>query len=256
MATSPIPSSHQEQALLRRNAARALATGAFGLLVLASGVAAATGLGAWFAPKALLLFGLAAACVWHGLAAHAPHARLGPANTVTLARLVLVALLAAAVGEPLATAREMAWAAVLLATLAAVLDAVDGPLARRSGQASAFGARFDMETDALLILVLSVLVLQFGKAGAWVLLAGGMRYAFVLAARAWPWLDAPLPPSWRRKTVCVVQITALIVCLGPIVPPAASAALAAASVVLLAWSFAIDIVWLARRRQHFPEVRP
>ena len=37
------------------------------------------------------------------------------------------------------------------------LDGVDGWLARRSGIASAFGARFDMEIDALLILVLAVL---------------------------------------------------------------------------------------------------
>lgn len=250
------PSPPPAQSALRRDAARALAIGAFGLLVLAGATVTATGLGPWFAARALALFGIGAACVWLGLAAHAPHARLGAANTVTLVRLVLVALLAAAIGEPAATALELAWAAVLVATVAAVLDAVDGPLARRGGLASAFGARFDMETDALLILVLSALVLQFGKAGPWVLAAGAMRYAFVLAARAWPWLDAPLPPSWRRKTVCVLQIVALIVCLGPIVAPAASAALAAASVAMLAWSFAIDIAWLAQRRRHPPEVCP
>lgn len=256
MATAHMPPSTTSAALLRRDAARALAAGAFGLLALAFGTVAATGVQAWFAAKAFALFGLGAACVWHGLAAHAPHAQLGAANRVTLARLVLVALLAAAIGEPAALARGMAWAAVLLATLAALLDAVDGPLARRSGLASTFGARFDMETDALLILVLSALVLQFGKAGPWVLAAGGMRYAFVLAARAWPWLDAPLPPSGRRKTVCVLQIVALIVCLGPIVPHPASAALAAASLAMLAWSFAIDIVWLARARQPSKEPRP
>ncbi|WP_326540865.1 CDP-alcohol phosphatidyltransferase family protein [Pseudorhodoferax sp.] len=242
--------------LLRRDAARALALGALALLAFAAAVTAAAGLGPWFVPKALALFGLGAACVWHGLAAHAPHARFGAANAVTLARLALVALLAAAAGEPLASAPGTAWAAVALATLAATLDAVDGPLARRSGQASAFGARFDMETDALLILVLSVLVLQFGKAGAWVLACGGMRYAFVLAARAWPWLDAPLPPSLRRKTVCVLQIVALIVCLAPAVPLPWSTAIAALGLLALACSFATDIAWLARLRRHPHEARP
>jgi phosphatidylglycerophosphate synthase len=243
-----------DRTALRRDAALALACAALALLAAAVAARPLAGFGAWYAPKALVLFGLGAACVWQGLAGHAPHRRFGLANALTLARLAMAALLAAALGEPLAERPALAWAAVLLATLTAVLDAVDGPLARARGQASAFGARFDMETDALLILVLSALVLQLGKAGAWVLAAGGMRYAFVLAGRLWPWLDAPLPPSWRRKTVCVVQITALIVCLGPVIPPDWSGVLAAASLALLAWSFAVDTAWLARR--HATEVHP
>ena len=50
--------------------------------------------------------------------------------------------------------------------------AFDGPAARRSGIASRFGARFDMETDALMILVLAVLAWRWDRAGAWVLLPG------------------------------------------------------------------------------------
>jgi hypothetical protein len=64
-------------------------------------------------------------------------------------------------------------------------------------------------------------------------------------------LARPLPPSTRRKLVCVAQITALIVCLGPIVAVAWSRAIAAASLLLLSASFAADIVWLARRRTPF-----
>lgn len=248
MDTTPMSPLPPHRAALRRDTAVALAATALALLVPAAAAAGAAGLGSGYVAKVLALFGLGAACIWRGLAAHAPHRRFGAANGITLLRLALVALLAAAVGEPLAHSTAWAWAAVGLSTLAALLDAADGPLARARGQASAFGARFDMETDALLIGVLSLLVLQFGKAGAWVLAAGGMRYAFVLAALAWPWLNHPLPPSWRRKTVCVVQIVALIVCLGPIVVPAVSGALAAASLALLAWSFAVDIAWLARRR--------
>ena len=75
-----------------------------------------------------------------------------------------------------------------------------------------------------------------------------MRYAFVAAAALWPWLAAPLPPSRRRQAVCVVQITALIVCLGPIVPPALASALAALSLLLLGASFATDVWHLARQR--------
>lgn len=256
MSLAHVPSAVPDDAALRREAALALGGGALLLALLATAAAGASALDSWFPGKALALYAVAAACVWRGLAAHAPHRRFGAANHLTVGRLALVALLAALVGEPSAAAPALAWSAVVLATLTAVLDAVDGPLARRSGQSSAFGARFDMETDALLTLVLSVLVLQFGKAGAWVLAAGGMRYAFVLAAWRWPWLDRPLPPRWRRKAVCVVQITALIVCLGPVIAPAWSGAIAAASLALLAWSFAVDILWLARRRPSAPETPP
>jgi len=219
---------------------------------LALAIAAFAGFGAAYPLKAIALFAAGAWLVRQAVPAHAPHARFGAANRVTLGRLSLVLLLAAAVGEAIADAPALAWAAAALATLAAVLDAVDGPLARAGGLASDFGARFDMETDALLVLVLSALVLQFDKAGAWVLAAGGMRYAFVAAARPWPWLARPLPASLRRKAVCVAQIASLIVCLLPPVPPPASAALAAAGLALLVHSFAVDVLWLARAR-HQPQ---
>jgi phosphatidylglycerophosphate synthase len=143
-----------------------------------------------------------------------------------------------------------AWAIVIVATLTALLDAVDGHLARRSGLASAFGARFDMETDAFFILVLCALVVQVGQAGPWILASGLMRYAFVGAARLWPWLSAPLQPSKRRQTACVVQITTLIVCLGPIIPAALATSLAALSLAMLAASFAIDVRTLSLRSTH------
>ncbi|MGE0099489.1 MAG: CDP-alcohol phosphatidyltransferase family protein [Hydrogenophaga sp.] len=232
------------------DAARSLGA-ATALLALAAGaLGVGGGLGADFSVKAVLLFGLLAGLVWWCLFAPEvpphPHARFGSANRVTLLRLGVAALLAALFGEalpPLAV-----WAVVVLATATALLDAVDGPLARRSGLASAFGARFDMETDALFTLVLCALVWQAGQAGPWVLASGLMRYAFVAAALAWPWLASTLPGSRRRQTVCVVQITTLIVCLGPIVPPAMAAALAAASLVLLTLSFAIDIRFLHRAK--------
>ncbi|VTU39345.1 CDP-diacylglycerol--glycerol-3-phosphate 3-phosphatidyltransferase [Variovorax sp. PBS-H4] len=207
--------------------------------------------GIWFQLRSLAVFAAAFALVLASLATHAPNTRFGAANRVTLARLAMVALLAAVIGEPADDA--VAWCSIGVAASAALLDALDGPLARHGGLASDFGARFDMETDALLVLVLSLLVVLFGKAGPWIVAAGLMRYFFVMAARPWPWLARALPSSGRRKTVCVVQITSLIVCLGPVVAPPWSNALAAASLVLLAASFAIDIAWLLRHRDIPPE---
>src|SRR5262245_5092984 len=99
--------------------------------------------------------------------AHHPFARFGPANAVTAFRALLAALVAALGGEP--SQATLAGAAVTIASIAVVLDGVDGWLARRTQMASAFGARFDMEVDALLILALSALTWQHGKAGAWIL---------------------------------------------------------------------------------------
>jgi phosphatidylglycerophosphate synthase len=171
--------------------------------------------------------------------------RFGPANQVTAVRAALVVLLAALGAEPAGPAA----AAGMLATasVAAALDGVDGWLARRTRTVSAFGARFDMEVDALLVLVLAVLVWRHDKAGAWVLLSGLMRYLFVAAGWLLPWMRQPLPPSRRRQTLCVVQTIGLIAALAPAVTPPLSDAIAAAALVVLAGSFMVDILWL---RQH------
>ena len=89
-----------------------------------------------------------------GLPAHRPHTRFGPANTVTLMRAAIVCLLASLYGEQWS---PHALVVTGVAVFALTLDGVDGWLARLRRTESRFGARFDMETDALLVLVLSLL---------------------------------------------------------------------------------------------------
>jgi phosphatidylglycerophosphate synthase len=228
---------------LLRSAGTNAGLGLVALLGLAWGLDRVLALGPWYLPKALLAYALVLLLLGF-LRDHRPHERLGPANQVTLLRGVLTALLAGLVGEGGAPA--IAWTALALGLAASALDGVDGWLARRGGWASPFGARFDMETDALLIAVLALLVWSLGKAGVWVLAAGLMRYAFVAAAYLLPWLARPLPPSRRRQAVCVVQVLSLTLALTPILAPATSAALAAAGLVVLIYSFAVDVHWLAR----------
>lgn len=232
-------------ALLHLGIAAAVLASVAAWLVLAIGGRPA------FVLQALGMYILAAWLVWRGLHMH-PHDTFGPANRVTLVRLTVLCLLTAIALQNsglLATVPRPwgDWALVVLATVTALLDVVDGALARRSGMASAFGARFDMETDAAFILVLCVIVVQHGQVGPWILAAGFMRYAFVAAAWIWPWLAAPLKPSKRRQIACVAQITALIICLAPVVSPALASALGAASLAGLTISFAIDIRQLAKR---------
>jgi phosphatidylglycerophosphate synthase len=130
-----------------------------------------------------------------------------------------------------------------------MLDGVDGWLARRTRMSSRFGARFDMEIDALLILALAILVWQHGKAGMWVTLSGLLRYGFLAAGWIVPKMNRPLPDSRRRQTVCVVQIAGLLVALEPFVMPAASELIAVAALLALVYSFAVDTVWLLSDRR-------
>ena len=228
-------------------AAARLSAWALPLAVLAAAIATR------LAPSGLLLaislFAVMAALAVAGLRQAYAHQRLGLCNMVTLGRAALAASLVAplATTEPLSPDDE--WLVVAVATVALALDGIDGWLARRNGLVSSFGARFDMEVDAALGLILALLVLASGKLGPWILALGAMRYAYVAAALALPWLNGNLPESYRRKAICVVQIAALIALNAPVVTGAPATLLAVAATLALGWSFAIDIVWLARRRR-------
>jgi phosphatidylglycerophosphate synthase len=170
---------------------------------------------------------------------------LGPADHVTLARAVLTGCVTALVAD---TVHAPAPIAVLVAisAVALILDAVDGQVARRTGTASPLGARFDMEVDAFLILVLSVFVAA--SLGGWVLAIGVMRYAFAAASRPLPWLRLPLPPRTGRKTVAALQGIVLTAAAAGVLPHPVATAATGAALAALAWSFARDVRWLYRRR--------
>ncbi len=170
----------------------------------------------------------------------------GPANRVTLVRallsLVVAGLVVASYLTPVSVPMLVALASVALA-----LDWVDGQVARRTGTVTAFGARFDMEVDAFLILVLSGYAAH--QVGAWVLLIGLARYLLLAAEWVWPWLRRPVPPRYWRKVVAAIQgVTLTVVATGWLSMPAAALLLLAA-LALLAESFGRDVVWLARTRE-------
>lgn len=196
----------------------------------------------WWAASALYLSG--SALVVGLMRRFYPHDRLGGGNAVTFLRGALVAALAA----PLLAGDAAGVAIAATGAVALALDGVDGWLARRSGLTSGFGGRFDMEVDAALALILSLHVLVGTGIGPEILLLGLTRYAFVAAGLIWQVLTAPLPPRFRRKLICVLQLAALIVLQLPMPSPEAAIWLARAATAALLWSFAVDILWLWRRR--------
>ena len=229
---------HAPDTPLRTSVIRA---GALGLLLVVA--LAVTGrvwlsLGPVYPAKVTAVFGTMMALAFGLIRDHHPFLRFGPANHVTMCRAVLVALMVGLIGEP--DTPRVAATATAGAALIALLDGVDGWLARRSGMTSAFGARFDVETDALFVMTMSILVWQHGKAGAWVLL-GGMRYLWVVATWCLAWMARPLRPTRRAKTVSLFHMIGVSVALAPIVPFPYSAIAVAAPLIALSWSFAVDV---------------
>ena len=240
--TAPGPTAHS-----RQRAGGELAAGLVPLLVVAGVTASRFALPAMYVLRTVVVYALMARV----LLRHLPPSGtgLGPANWVTLGRATLVLSMAALVPQPEILLDAGYWWIIGVMSVAMVLDGVDGRIARRTGTATAFGARFDMELDSFLMLVLAALVWRSGRIGPWVVLLGLPRYLFIAAGWVWPWLRAPLPERLRRKAGCVIQGIALLVCLGPIVPPGLAAPVAALTLALLGASFAVDIVWLFRHRR-------
>jgi phosphatidylglycerophosphate synthase len=156
----------------------------------------------------------------------------GAANAATLLRLLMVLGLLAL--PRLGTVQQLG-----LALFALVLDGVDGWLARRLGLCSEFGEYFDKEVDALFTVVLGMLLFREGLLGAWILIPGGLRYAFVL------FVKFARPPAVREtgtmlgKVICVVVLSVLMACLLPF--PWVRVPLAIAATLALCGSFLLSI---------------
>ena len=169
--------------------------------------------------------------------------RFGEANALTATRSMLVGLTTALVVSSFAGEASTPLL-VSIVTVALLLDGVDGYVARRTGSESELGARFDMEVDAFLLLVLCVYDARV--VGWWVLAIGVMRYAFVVAGWAVPWMRATLPFRYWRKVVTALCGVALTVVAAQVLPWIGSVIIAAAALALLLESFGRDVIWLAR----------
>lgn len=172
--------------------------------------------------------------------------RWGPADTVTLVRLTMAVGVAALAADAVLAGRPVPLTLTVLAGVALLLDAVDGQVARRTGTSSTLGARFDMESDSFLVLVLSIVV---GTAlGWWVVAIGAFRYVFVALTWVFPWLATPLPPRMSRKVVAAAQGIVLVVASAGLVPAPLMALVVAGALGSLVWSFGTDVAWTWRRQ--------
>lgn len=226
-------------------ALRGPAAGAAAQLAQLAVLSAAWGLGpaGWLAGGT---YALTSATLLAAALYRSPRGRLGPADVVTLARSTLVGSVTAVVATHLVDRPVDNAVVVSIATVALLLDAVDGRVARVTATVSPLGARFDMEVDAFLLAVLSVYVAP--SLGLWVLAIGGMRYAFVAAGWVLPWLRRPVTPTLVGKTVAAIQGITLVTVSSGILAPLAAVLLTALALGLLTWSFGRQTLHLWRAR--------
>lgn len=172
------------------------------------------------------------------------------ADLVTLGRVMVAAL--ACLGAALSPSVSwLAWAALLAAAFA---DLLDGRLARRDGPTEG-GAVFDMECDQLVVLIMAVIARMEGV-GAWVLLLPGYRYVYVgvlMALRVPAHDPKPRGGNLRGRLVCALVVTSLLVSLAPVVDAAIGTPALILAVLALGWSFGSDAVHLIGGRARTPE---
>lgn len=132
---------------------------------------------------------------------------LGWANRSTLLRGLLIAATAGFLGHTYEA--QYTWLPGLLYMAAAILDRLDGFIARRTGQSSLLGAQMDTSLDALGLVIAPLLAVSYGKLHWSFLLISAAFYLFQAAAarrRRAGLAVYPLPPSPMRRALAGFQM--------------------------------------------------
>jgi phosphatidylglycerophosphate synthase len=181
-------------------------------------------------PLAVVAVGSFAALLVHARGRFTACGAFGLPNALTLLRLIVALLLTVVFhGAP-----GLLWGALVLGLLA--LDGVDGAVARRNGTMSEFGALFDMESDALTVLIVVFELWQRGAVGAWILIAGLLRYLYVVCCALLPPAAGEMPRSLLARYAFFVLMVGLAT--GLAVPPPLGVAGALVGTVAVTLSFA------------------
>lgn len=150
-------------------------------------------------------------------ASDALYPNLGWANRLTILRGFLIALCAGFLWQSF-NHTLLFWLPAFLYSVAAILDRVDGYVARKTQQTSLMGNALDNVFDALGLLIAPLLALNFDKIHWAYLLVSAAYYAFHLALR---WrsrkglANHALTPNLLRRTLAGFQMGYIAVVLWP-----------------------------------------
>jgi cardiolipin synthase len=138
-------------------------------------------------------------------------------NSLTIARIVLIAPFALLFFAESAAGR---WTALMLFVIAAITDWLDGYLARRLNQGSAFGRMLDPIADKLLVLAALMLLVATGVIAGWSMAAALIILLREIAVSGFREHLGPLgvvvPVSQLAKWKTTLQLVALILLIAPL----------------------------------------
>lgn len=140
-----------------------------------------------------------------------PRQRINLPNLLTWARVVAIPLLAMVYYLPY-DIEVRNWMATVIFLLAAITDWLDGYLARRLGQMTAFGAFLDPVADKLLVCSALVVIVSLGRVDALIALVIIGREITVSALREWMariGQSSSVAVQGIGKIKTVVQMTAI-----------------------------------------------
>ena len=150
------------------------------------------------------------------------YARLGWGNRLTLLRSWLIAATGGFLFQVRPEGAWLSWLPGMIYFFGAVLDRVDGFVARRTGQMSQLGIELDTVSDALGLAVAAALAWNYGQVHWSYLLMGAAYYLFHagLSVRRMRGLAIyPLPPAMHRRAWAGFQMGYLVVALWPLFYP-------------------------------------
>ncbi len=167
-----------------------------------------------------------------------PYPTLGWGNRLTILRGGLIAL----TGGFLFLDQE-SWLPALFYSLAAILDRLDGFIARRSRQVSLLGNELDINFDALGLLVAPLLAVNLGKIHVSYLFLSIAYYLYQWGLQHRRSLNLPinaLAPNPLRRTLAGFQMGFIAVALWPLLNPAVTTVASIAFMLPVLFGFAVD----------------
>lgn len=144
----------------------------------------------------------------------------GVANGVTITRGGLYAVVAGFVVIPPTT--TLTWVPAVCYGAGAVLDRLDGVVARTVGQETRLGARLDMAFDTFGFVVAPLVAVRWGLLPAWYLSLSAARYVYLAGIYRRRLREQPVfaaPDSNLGRYLAGVQMLFLTVALAPSVAP-------------------------------------
>jgi CDP-diacylglycerol---glycerol-3-phosphate 3-phosphatidyltransferase len=177
------------------------------------------------------------------------YAVLGPANRITLLRGGLIAVTGGFLFQPVAPGL-LAWIPGIAYTMAAVIDRLDGYVARRSGQQSLLGGELDVKLDAMGLVIAPLLAYWYGQIHWSYLSVSLAYYLFQWGIRYRTHRELPvfaLEQNMSRRAVAGFQMGFIAVVLWPILRPPTTSIAGIAFMLPLLLGFLIDWMTVSGR---------